>query len=123
MNTQEIAEKLCDHCRNHTEMQGLDELYSKDAVSIEPMAPEGMDPVSRGVEAIKGKHDWWGANFEVHEFNLEGPFINGDKFSVIFELDTTEKATGNRWKAKEVALYEVENGKIARESFFMMPMG
>lgn len=123
MTTREIAEKLCDHCRNHTEMQGLDELYAKDAVSIEPMAPEGMDPVSRGVDAIKGKHDWWGANFEVHDFKLEGPFINGDKFSVIFELDTTEKATGNRWKAKEVALYEVENGKIARESFFMMPMG
>ena len=122
MNTQEIAQQLCEHCRNHTELQGLDELYADDAISIEPMVPEGMDPVSRGRDAIKAKHDWWGTNFEVHEFNLEGPFINGDKFSVIFELDTTEKASGNRWKAREVALYEVENGKIARESFFMMPM-
>ena len=63
------------------------------------------------------------ANFEVHEANLEGPFINGDKFSVIFELDVTQKATGERWKAKEVALYEVADGKIVRESFFMAPMG
>ncbi len=122
MNTQEIAQKLRQHCENHTEMQGLDELYARDAVSVEPMAPEGMDPVSRGVDAIKAKHEWWGSNFEVHEFNMEGPFINGDRFSMVFELDTTEKATGNRWKAKEVGLYEVENGKIARESFMMMPM-
>ncbi|NNE80163.1 MAG: nuclear transport factor 2 family protein [Silicimonas sp.] len=123
MNTQEIAQKLCAHCQNHTEAQGLQELYADDAVSIEPMAPEGMNPVSEGRDAIQAKHDWWGENFEVHDFELEGPFINGDKFSVIFEMDATDKNSGQRWKAKEVALYEVENGKIARESFFMMPMG
>ena len=123
MNTQEIARKLCEHCKNHTEAQGLKELYAENAVSVEPMAPEGMNPVSEGMAAIQAKHDWWGENFDVHEFGLEGPFVNGDKFSVIFELDTTEKATGNRWKAKEVGLYEVENGKISRESFFMAPMG
>lgn len=122
MNTQEIAEKLCEHCRNHTEMQGLDELYADDAVSVEPMAPEGMDPVSKGRDAIKAKHDWWGSNFEVHDFDMEGPFVNGDKFSVVFEIDATDKSSNQRWKSKEVALYEVENGKIARESFFMQPM-
>ncbi len=123
MNTQEIAQKLCEHCRNHTEAQGLEELYAPDAVSIEPMAPEGMSPVSEGVDAIKAKHDWWGSNFEVHSFDLEGPFVNGDKFSVIFEIDATDKTSDQRWKSKEVALYEVEGGKIARESFFMAPMG
>ena len=122
MNTQEIALALCSHCRNHTEAQGLDELYADSAVSVEPMAPEGQNPVSEGRDAIKAKHDWWAANFEVHGFDLEGPFINGDKFSVIFELDVTENASGNRWKAKEVALYEVENGKIAHECLFMAPM-
>jgi len=123
MNTQEIAQQLCNHCQNHTEAQGLDELYADDAVSVEPMAGEGQNPVSNGRDAIKAKHDWWASNFEVHDFNLEGPFVNGDKFSVIFDLDVTENSSGNRWKAKEVALYEVENGKIARESFFMAPMG
>ncbi len=123
MDTQEIAEKLCDHCRNHTEAEGLKTLYAEDAVSTEPMAMEGGSAVSQGVAAIQAKHDWWGENYEVHEASLEGPFVNGDKFSVIFEMDVTEKASGNRWKGKEVALYEVENGKIARESFFMAPMG
>lgn len=123
MDTKEIAEKLCQHCQNQTEAQGLDELYAPDAVSIEPMAPEGMDPVSNGVEAIKAKHEWWGSNFELHDSGMEGPFVNGDKFSVIFTMDVTDKSNGQRWSGKEVALYEVENGKIARESFFMAPMG
>lgn len=123
MNTQEIAQQLCAHCQNNTTRQGLDELYAPDAVSVEPMAPEGMDPVTNGVEGIKAKHDWWEGAFEVHDVKMEGPYVNGDKFSVIFEMDTTEKSSGNRWQGKEIALYEVENGKIARETFMMMPMG
>lgn len=122
MNTQEIAQQLCDHCRNHTEAQGLQELYAEDAVSVEAMSQEGQSPVSEGRAAIKGKHDWWGENFEVHSFDMEGPFINGDQFSVVFEIDATDKSSGNRWKSKEVALYETANGKIVRESFFMAPM-
>ncbi len=102
---------------------GAEKSGAPDATSIEAMAPEGMDPVSQGVDAIKAKHDWWNSAFEVHGVEMEGPFINGDQFSVIFELDATDKSSGNRWKGKEVALYEVENGKIARETFMMMPMG
>ena len=123
MNTQEIAQKLCEHCQNHTEAQGLDELYAPDAVSIEPMAPEGMDPVSHGVEAIKAKHDWWNSSFDLHSADMEGPFINGDRFSMIFSMDVTDKSNGQRWSGKEIALYEVENGKIVKETFMMAPMG
>lgn len=120
MDTAEIAKALCAHCQNGTEAEALRDLYAPNAQSIEPFAMEGQSNVSDGVAAIQAKHDWWAGAFEVHEVNMEGPFVNGDKFSVIFELDATEKATGNRWKGKEVALYEVENGKIAKESFFMM---
>ena len=123
MKTQDIAQKLCDHCRNGTEAQALQELYAQDAVSIEPMAMPDKDPVSTGIAAIQAKHDWWREGFEVHDTSMEGPFVNGDNFSVIFEMDVTEKASGNRWKGKEVALYEVADGKIVRESFFMPPMG
>ena len=123
MNTQEIAQKLVQHCQNHTEAQGLDELYAEDCVSVEAMWPEGTSPVSEGVDAIRAKHAWWAQNFEVHSAELEGPFINGDNFSVVFEIDATDKASRQRWKAKEVALYETVGCKIVRESFFMAPMG
>ena len=122
MNTQEVAERLCQHCRDGTEERGIEELYSQDIVSVEPMAGPGRDPVSKGVDALKEKHTWWAENYEVHGTGVEGPFINGDKFSVIFDIDVSERASGQRWRAKEIALYEVEDGKIVRESFFMAPM-
>lgn len=122
MSTQDIAQKLVQHCRNHTEAEGLKELYAEDAVSIEPMAPEGQSTVTQGRAGIQGKHDWWNANFEVHSADLEGPFVNGDSFSVIFDIDATDTSSGQRWKAKEVALYETDGKKIVRETFFMAPM-
>ncbi len=123
MSAQEIAQNLVEHCRNHTEAEALNTLYADNAVSIEPMAPEGVSPVSEGRDAIQGKHDWWGANFEVHSSELEGPFVNGNNFGVIFEIDATDKNSGERWKAKEIALYETDGEKIVRETFFMAPMG
>lgn len=120
--TAEIAKKLVAHCEAHTEKQGLDELYHRDAVSVEPMVPEGMDPVSKGVEAIKGKHDWWNSAMEVHDVSVDGPYVNGDRFSVIFGIDATDRNSGQRMQMKEVALYEVADGKIVREEFQMRPM-
>lgn len=123
MNTQDVAQKLCEHCRAHTEAEALETLYAENAESIEPMAMEGQSPISKGREAIAAKHAWWNENFEVHSSDLEGPFINGNAFTVVFEIDATDKNSGRRWKAKEVALYEVDEGKIVKESFFMQPMG
>ena len=122
MNTQYIAAKLVEHCQNQTEAEGLDTLYHPDAESVEAMGPPGMDLVAKGVDAIKGKHAWWNENFEVHGGDIDGPYVNGDSFSVIFEIDATEKNSGQRTQMKEVALYHVKDGKIVREEFQMKPM-
>lgn len=122
MNTQKIAQALYQHCENHTEAQALEELYAENAVSVEPMAMGDTSPISEGIGAIKAKHEWWAQNFEVHDARMEGPFINGNQFAIVFEIDATDKNSGQRWKSKEVALYEVEEDKIHRESFFMLPM-
>lgn len=123
MSVKDIAEKLVQHCNTGTEAEALKTLYADDAVSIEPMAPEGQSPVSEGRAAIEAKHEWWNNTMKVHSAELEGPFINGNNFSLIFEIDAEDTTTGQRWKAKEVALYETDGDKIVRESFFMAPMG
>ena len=122
MNTAEVAQKLVAHCKAHTEAQGLEELYADDAISIEAMDGPSGSAVSEGIEAIKGKHAWWEENFEVHGGEVDGPYVNGDSFTVIFGIDATEKASGQRTQMREVALYDVADGKIVRESFFMAPM-
>lgn len=116
----EIANQLVAHCRNQTELEGLDTLYHPDAVSVEASAmPGSSDRESKGLEAIKGKHAWWGANHEVHSSKVEGPFLHGeDRFGVIFEFDVTNKPSGQRIQMKELGIYTVQGGKITREEFF-----
>ena len=120
MDIKSIADTLVAHCRNHTEEQGLNELYADHAVSIEAFPnPESGTALTEGLEAIHGKHSWWNNNFEVHSSDLEGPFMHGeDRFAVIFSFDATHKPTNDRWNMKEVAIYTVANGKIVREEFY-----
>lgn len=123
MDIREVAEKLCQHCRNGTEAEGLRTLYADNAQSVEAMMPEGMDPIAKGREAIEGKHEWWSDRMEVHSSEVDGPYINGNSFGVIFTMDVSEKETGKRWTGREIGLYDVEDGRIVREAFFMAPMG
>lgn len=118
------AQKLVDHCRKGTETQGLDDYYASDAVSAEAMAMPGeASNEVQGVAAIKAKHEWWNSNFDVHETNVTGPYMHGgDRFSVIFEMDVTNKAENSRSQMTEVAIYHCnDEGKITREEFFYNP--
>lgn len=123
MALKDVADALVAHCKAGTEAQGLEELYSEQAESIEAFPGPGMDsPITKGREAIKGKHEWWNANFDVHEGSVDGPHLHGeDRFAVIFEMDATHRESGERSKMKEVAVYTVDEGKIVKEEFFYAP--
>lgn len=118
MTLKDIAEALVAGCKDGRELENLDKLYALDAVSVEPFDYSGQGRETRGLDGIKGKHAWWDANFEVHEASVEGPFLHGDdKFGVIFAIDATEKANGERMPMRELAIYHVADGKIVREEF------
>lgn len=72
MTTTEIANKLADLCRQGKSGQAL-ALYAPDAISVEAAMPPGMDCVSRGVAAIKGKGQWWEDNPVIHSVDVAGP--------------------------------------------------
>ena len=90
--------------------------WAKDIVSIE--AVDGPMRECRGLEAVKAKGDWWRENHEVYSFVTEGPYVNGDQFALVFKVDLTRKAEGQRVKMNEVALYKVKGDKIVEERFF-----
>ena len=116
----QVAEALVAHCRAGTEAEGLATLYAPDAVSVEAECMPGTDSrESHGVASIKAKHDWWAQAVEMHSATTSDPFLHGpDRFAVIFELDATDRATGQRMAMKEVGLYTVRDGRIVREEFF-----
>lgn len=115
-----VADTLVEYCKTQQEEKGLSELYDPGAISVEAMAMPGMDRASEGVDAIRGKHAWWNENFEVHSAEVQGPFLHADdRFAVIFSLDATNKANGERSAMQEVGLYTINAaGKIVREEFF-----
>jgi ketosteroid isomerase-like protein len=118
MTLNEIAAELVAGCREDRARENLDRLYAPDAVSVEAM-DMGGGRETVGLAGIHGKHDWWDGAVTMHELTVEGPFTHGEEsFAVIFGMDTTDKATGQRTQSREVGVYHVKNDKIVREEFF-----
>jgi len=120
MSIQEVGAGLVALCQEGKFMEALDKYYGDDIVSIEGASMPGMEQRMEGIDAVRGKGEWWVANHEVHEMKVEGPFcIEGeDRFAVHFYMDVTSKMDGKRNKMSEVALYTVKDDKISEERFF-----
>lgn len=121
MDTREVGDQLVSLCRDGKNLEAIEKLYSSDIVSVEPMEMPNMPAEQQGIEAIRGKNEWWYGHNEVHSGNADGPFVNGDRFTVKFEFDVTAKdgeRAGQRNTFREIALYTVKDGKIVREEFY-----
>ncbi len=119
MTTTEVANRLVTLCREGKTQQAVEELYGDNIVSLEP---EGSQmPRAEGIEAIKAK----GAHFqesvsEWHGGNTSDPIVAGDFFTVQMDMDVTFKEIG-RIQMNELAVYQVQDGKIVQEQFFYTP--
>ena len=118
MNTMEIARKMVELCKQGKNAEALDTLFADNLVSVEAVAMPGGQQEAKGLAAVKAKGEWWMANHEIHSASATGPWPHGDRFIVGFQYDVTNKPSGKRMKLDEMALYQVENGKIVREEFF-----
>jgi ketosteroid isomerase-like protein len=117
-STTSIANELVAFCRAGRNLEAIAKLYSPKIVSIEPVGSETMPAEMTGIEAIRQKNEQWFENYEVNSAEVNGPFVGGDQFAVHYVFDTTFKPTGQRSTMREMALYTVKDGKIAREQFF-----
>tara|TARA_R110002124_G_scaffold17532_3_gene73222 strand:+ start:79384 stop:79746 length:363 start_codon:yes stop_codon:yes gene_type:complete len=115
MKTEEIANNLVNWCNSGQEARCYEELYSPNIVSIEP---GGEFPISKGMNEIAKKGEWWRENFEVHSAKTSEPVVADNWFSVRHTMDTTHKPSGQRGTMSEIGVYEVKDGKIVKEQFF-----
>jgi hypothetical protein len=118
MTTQEIGKRYVTLCQQGKSDVCLDELYAKNAVSVEAAPVPGGERMAKGLDAIKAKGKGWAETHVVHSAEVSGPFPNENRFAVRFLFDVTEKPTGKRTTMDEVGLFTIENGKITREEFF-----
>lgn len=117
MNTEEVAKKVVELTRKQAWHEALDTLYAKDIVSVEAQAMGGDSPEKRGIDAVRGKTDWWVDNMDVHDFKVSGPFVAHDRFVVQYDVDATDKNSKKRMQMSEVGVYTAKDGKIVREEF------
>lgn len=118
MTVTEIAKTYVTLCQQGKFEECLEQLFSKDAVSVEALTPPGVDKVATGMEAIRAKGKAWIEAHEVHSLEVTGPYPNDQRFIARFVMDVTNKPSKKRMTMDELGLFTVENGKITREEFF-----
>ena len=117
MTTQQVAERLSQLFKENKWNEAQDELYAENAKSIEPEHAQGLQSVV-GLDAIKRKGEEWNNMIEeMHGGYVSEPVVGGNHIAFAMGMDVTIK-NGGRMKLDEIAVYEVQDGKIVKEQFF-----
>jgi ketosteroid isomerase-like protein len=117
MTTKEIANRMSELFKEYKWTQVQDELFSNDAVSIEPAHSQGLQTV-KGLDNIKKKGETFNAMVEeMHGGWVGEPIVGGNFIAISMGMDVTMKGAG-RMNMEEICLYEVKDGKIVKEEFF-----
>ena len=117
MTTKEVADRLSQLFKEYKWKEALEELFSQDAVSIEPAHSPGLQTVE-GLDNIKKKGDQFNEMVEeMHGGWVGEPIVGGNHIAVAMGMDVTMKGAG-RMNMEEICVYEVKDGKIVKEQFF-----
>lgn len=90
MSAQEIADGLVSLCREGRFKEAVDAFYSDDIVSVEA---QGEPRELRGIDACRGKEQWFNATYEVLDCQVEGPWLNDPCFIAKFIIKVRNKET------------------------------
>lgn len=116
MTTHDVANRLVELCREGKYSDARQELYSKEIESIEPSYSPA--PYLKGWEAVEAKGQQFQESVqEVHSNEVGEPVVIGNHFAVPMTMDLTMK-DGNRMNMSEIAVYQVNEGKVVKEQFF-----
>jgi limonene-1,2-epoxide hydrolase len=119
MTIEEIAGRLVVLCRQQQYETAQKELFSQDAVSSEPFGTPDFPRETSGLDAIVEKgHRFASMVAAVHKLEVSEPIIAKSSFACTMRMDVTMKAEGHM-DMTELCVYEVKDGKIVTETFYM----
>ncbi len=119
MQTQDIANRLVQHCRKGDFESAQKELFSEDAMSIEPHATPAFEKETKGMRAIKEKGEKWNSMVkEMNGITVSDPLTSTNSFACTMRMNVTMKE-GGPMDMSELCVYQVKDGKIISEQFFM----
>jgi hypothetical protein len=119
MTTQQIATRLAELCRMGQYETAQKELYADDVISIEPYGTPEFPKETTGLEAIIEK----GRKFEsmveeMYSSSVSEPLVAENTFAFVMSMDMKMKGK-ERMKVSELCVYQVKDGKVISEQFFM----
>jgi ketosteroid isomerase-like protein len=115
MDIRELAEDFAELCAEGRGEEAAKKYWAEDIATYEAMPGDYAE--THGIAEAMEKAQWWFANHEVHEMEVEGPWVNGDQFMLYWEIEVTPK-DGERMEMEEIVLYTVKDGKIVEERYF-----
>lgn len=119
MTTKQIAERLTELCKKGDFEAAQKELFADNAVSNEPYATPEYEKETKGLAAILKKGEKFMSSVkEMHAMEVSAPLIAADSFACTMRMDLTMKEKG-RMDMTELCVYEVKDGKIVSETFYM----
>jgi hypothetical protein len=119
MSANETARRLVELCRQGKWEEAQKELFAEDAVSIEPHATPAFEKETKGLDAILEKGRRFEAMVqEMHGLNVSEPLVTGSAIAFKLTMDITMKGRP-RESWEELCVYQVKDGKIISEQFFM----
>ncbi len=119
METKEIAKKLAAYCKKADWEGAQNELYAESAISVEPYSTPEFDKETKGLKAIIDKGQKFTSMVEkVHAIEVSEPLVAGNSIAFVLGMDLTMKGKG-RMNSPELCVYQVKDGKIISEEFFV----
>ena len=115
MTLQEIADGLVSLCRQGKFREAMDAYYADDIITVEA---QGDPRELKGIDACRGKAQWFDGTFETLDCQVEGPWLNDPCFLAKFSIKVRQRETGEESVMDEYALYSVHDGKVVHERFF-----
>lgn len=73
MTAMDIGTEVAALCRQGKNQEAIDRFYAQNVESIEASAMPGIGQVQKGIQAIKGKNQWWVENHETTQRPWKDP--------------------------------------------------
>ena len=119
MSTQDIANRLVALCRKGDFEKAQNDLFSEDAVSIEPHDTPAFAKETKGLRAIREKGSKWNSMVkEMHGLSVSDPLVSSNSFACTMRMNVTMKDE-KQIDISELCVYQVKDDKIISEQFFM----
>lgn len=111
----ELAQRLVELTVNH-EVENAFAFYADNVESSEAGLPAAV-----GIDAIRQKFAMWRGMVSDSTWQARNVWVEGSAIIIEWGARITFAATGKQVDFDEVAIHEVENGKIVRERFYYDP--